>query len=213
MPLYLNPNNVAFAIIAFLLILAAVPVMKAMRHKLLLRKRFVLLEIPESYYKDLKLNDIIKSIPVPFVFEIAVHHLGEDVRYYLAIPERRVQSVVKSIGAIVATEYNIYHPGGSHMGFYLKSDALDLDLKTVDFSRVNEVGEGVVAQFVAVKGKGAKRLTSFRILISAPTPYQAQEIAFGINSSISEFKPVAVTKKLPEFINKVNYREFDVSLN
>lgn len=210
MPFYFTPITIAFVLIALLLVITAVPpVVRALRHRLFLRKRFTLFEVPNSLFKDLKLADFFKKIPVPFVFEIAVHNLGKEIHYYLAVPMASIRSVVLIFNLRETSEYNIFHSGGSHLGFYLKNDIEHTpDLSTIDFSAVNEVGEGVVVQFIVI-AKGIKKLANFRVLISAPTPYQAQEIAFGINSSLSGFKPVAASKNPAEFINKVTFREFD----
>jgi len=219
MPFYLTPTTIAFIIAALLFIFAGMPAMRSLRHHLFLRKRFILLEVPAVFFsakggsapggKNSGFNDFIKDIPVPFVFEIAVHHLGKGTHYYLAVPKALIKAIKAKFNFEEASDYNIYHSQWSHLGFYLKSSGLSaVDLNTIDFSRINEVGEGAVIQLIVV-AKKSRKLVNFRVLVSAPTPYQAQEVALGLNASLTEFKPVAVTKNLTEFIHKTTFREFD----
>lgn len=226
MSFYLTPTTIAFIVVALLFIFAGMLGMKSLRHYLFLRKRFILMEVPAAFFspeggslsdrqagvfdgQNSKFDGFIKNIPVPFVFEIAVHHLGKRVHYYLAVPKALTKIIKAKFNFEEASDYNIYHSQGSHLGFYLKSSGLpEVDLNTIDFSRINEVGEGAVIQLIVV-AKKSRKLVNFRVLISAPTPYQAQEIALGLNSSLTGFKPTVVTKNMPEFIHQVTFREFD----
>lgn len=193
-----------------LLLLIAMPTSRVLRHKLFLRHRFVLLEIPAGFFESHKAKDLLKDLPVPFVFEVAVHHLGNDKHFYLSVPKTHTAQVIAQTGAQEVTDYNIYHSGGSHLGFYLKNlNLTSLDLASIDFSRMNLIGEGAVVQLI-VKHRGESKISAnFRVLVSAPTPYQAQEVALGLNSSMSGSRPVAVSKNLQVFIHKLTFREFD----
>ena len=166
----------------------------------------MLLELPRDQTKK-ALEGLLK-IKTAFAFETAVHHLGKETHYYMAVPKAFVNSVKDKWGAYEVDEYDIYRSGGSHLGFYLKSASPRLNIESVDFSRVNEIGEGALMQLIVVP-RGDKRLANLRVLISAPSPYQAQEIALGINSSLTEFKPAAVTRNMSEFTHLTAFREFD----
>ncbi|OGY57913.1 MAG: hypothetical protein A3D47_00830 [Candidatus Colwellbacteria bacterium RIFCSPHIGHO2_02_FULL_43_15] len=193
-----------------LLLLTAMPASRVLRHKFFLRRRFVLLEIPANFFESHKAKDLLENLPVPFVFEVAVHHLGKDKHFYLSVPKTHVAQVIAQTGAEEADDYNIYHSGGSHLGFYLKSvNLISLDLASIDFSRINVVGEGAVIQLIVKYGGQSRASANFRILVSAPTPYQAQEVALGLNSSMSDSRPVTVSKNLQVFIHRLTYREFD----
>lgn len=206
MPFYLTPTTIALVITAILLIFVCMPAAKSIRHTLFLRRRFVLLELPKTQAKN-ALEGLSRT-ETSFALEIAVHHLGKEVHYYIAVPYAFINSAKDKWGAVEVDEYDIYRSGGSHLGFYLKGASPRLNIESVDFSRINEIGEGALVQLVAVK-RGDKRLANLRVLVSAPSPYQAQEIALGINSSLMEFKPVAVTRNVSEFIHLTTFREFD----
>lgn len=208
MPFYLTPTTTALIIVSLLLIFACMPAAKAIRQRLFLRKRFVLLEIPVDSGASLKPGDFLFLEP-PFALEVAVHQLGKEIHYYLAVPRKLVPAVVKRFGAREVQDYDIYRSRGSHLGFYLKGGPWpQLNLRVVDFSRINEIGEGAVLQMMVIS-KGSRKLANLRVLVSAPSPYQAQEITLGLNSSLTEFKPTVVTKNMPEFIHQVTFREFD----
>lgn len=206
MPFYLTPTTIALIIVAVLLIFACMPAAKFIRHVLFLRRRLALLELPRGQMKN-ALEGLLKT-ETAFTLETAVHHLGKEIHYYMAVPKTFINSAKDKWGAVEADEYDIYRSGGSHLGFYLKSASPRLNIESVDFSRVNEVGEGALVQLVVVP-RGNKRLANLRVLISAPSPYQAQEIALGINSSLTEFKPAAVTRNMSEFMHLMMFREFD----
>lgn len=206
MPFYFTPTTIAFIIVALLLVFASVPAARSIRHALFLRKRFALLELPSSQIKN-ALDDLLKT-ETAFALETAAHHLGKEVHYYVAAPNVFINSVKDKWNAVEVDGYDIYHSGGSHLCFYLKSASPNFNMESVDFSKINEIGEGAIIQLVMIK-RGGKRLANLRVLVSAPSPYQAQEIALGINFSLKEFKPTAVTRNVSEFIHQATFREFN----
>lgn len=105
-----------------------------------------------------------------FALEIAVHHIGEEIHFYLAAPRRYLKIVEKQIQAAfpqifiqpIKEDYNIFNPGGFSLGSYLSLDkGFVLPLKTfkdleIDplsaitnaFSTLKEVGEGAAIQIL-----------------------------------------------------------------
>jgi hypothetical protein len=101
------------------------------------------------------------------VFEAAVHHVGEEINFYLSIPEknvpfvsRQIEGLFKDVQIMPASEFNIFQPGGANSGFYLKeSNSYALPIRTyidseVDtfspiisgLSKIEEIGEGAAIQ-------------------------------------------------------------------
>lgn len=175
----------------------------AVKNSLKEQKRFKLLKLGSGKFL-LDLNEIIKNLEPPFAFEIAIKHLGRDIGYYLAVPAGKMKGLNLK-DAKAAHDYNIFHQGGSHTGVFLKGilSLKDLNLANIDFSRINEIGEGAVVQLL-FKEKGK---ANFRILVSAPTPYRVQEILFAMKPAFSDFKMVESKDK--DFVRRVTYREFD----
>ncbi len=134
-------------------------------------------------------------------FEVAVHHIGEEIFFYVAVPEkmvpfisRQIEGIFKDSQVIASPEYNIFQPGGFNAGFYLKQDNhYSLPIRTYieseadtfspivsGLSKINEIGEGAVIQ-VLVK--------------SAPENYKKGIVSI-INSlkKGESFKKIASTK-------------------
>ncbi len=101
------------------------------------------------------------------ILEAAVHHIGEEIHFYVVVNEtmipfvsRQVEGLFKDARVEMAPEYNIFHPDGINAGFYLKQQShYALKMRTYvetegdtfspiisGLSRVNEVGEGIAIQ-------------------------------------------------------------------
>src|SRR4030042_1485871 len=153
-----------------------------------LRGRLAILRLqPESL--GMRVGDFIKSLKPPFTFEVAVHHLGKDTNYYLVVSKHRARGLLNQKGIEEVEDYHIFHHGGEHLGVYLKGSSRwpDINFGDIDFSKVNEVGEGAVVQFVF--GRRGRRRTSVnaRIVVSAPSNFQAREIISAIKPIFSGF--------------------------
>ena len=117
-----------------------------------------------------QLYSTLLGLKIPFAFEVAVHHVGEEIHFYAAVPLKYMESVSRQIqgfwpGAIVerAEEYTIFNPQGAVSAAYLvqKRDAalpirtyaeanLDTFLPIVsNFSKLAAIGEGLALQVVA----------------------------------------------------------------
>jgi hypothetical protein len=172
------------------------------------RKHLIILRVSPQIVVN-KVGDFIKSIRPPFTFEMAVHHLGREVYYYVILPRKRAKELAVREGISEVDDYNLFHHGGEHLGAYLRGgDACPIvDVEKIDFSRVNEIGEGVVVQMVFGHKRGRKLSANFRILVSAPSNYQAKEILAAIKPSFAGSN--LVESRGDDFINRVNFREFD----
>ena len=152
----------------------------------------------------------MRAIKPPFTFEVAIQHLGKERAYYLIVPKYRAKSFLSAKGLSEVKDYHFFHSGGEHLGAYFKdSDTWPkISLEKIDFSRVNEVGEGAVVQFVFGRKKRGKTAANLRIAVSAPSAFQAREIMGSIKSSFEEYNSVDSSNE--EFIHMLNAREFDL---
>ncbi len=187
------------------------PITSAIRHYFFIRRKFTLMEIPKSYFLKEKGNflDLFRMLPTPFVFEMAVHQLGKEVHCYIGVPERMAKKLYDLTGAKKTNEFHVYKSGGSHLGFYLDGELNEFNPAEADFSKMNEIGEGALLQFLVTGSGSTKKSSNMRVLISAPTPYQAQEIASTLNHSLEPLKALSVGKNMREFIHRLTFREFD----
>ena len=205
---FLSPIDVVSSIALLVLALfGLVELILAAKHYYYLNtKHLSILHVDSAVVGD-KPESFIKSIKPPFTFEIAIHHLGKDVHYYLVVPRKRAASLVAYNGIAEVEDYGLFHHGGEHLGAYLKEGEWPgLDLGKIDFSRVNEIGEGVAVQIIFGRRRGRRTPANFRILVSAPSSYQAKEILAAIKSSLPGLNWIESLGD--EFISQVNFREF-----
>ena len=138
--------------------------------------------------------------------ELAVHHIGEETYFYIAVPKNNEQTVEKQIYAYYPTaevarikDYNIFNPEGSAAGAYLiyardhflpfrtyqklESDPMSAILTAM--SRLESEGEGASMQILLRPGHNLK-LKRFALKV-------AREMQVGYRSK----KPANGPKKCP----------------
>ncbi|MDP3953690.1 MAG: hypothetical protein Q8P99_02630 [bacterium] len=180
-----------------------------LKHKSFLERRdlTVLKVDPEAI--GMPLDIFIHAIKPPFSFEVAVQHLGTEKVYYLVIPRGKGKRLGEVKGLKEVGDYHVFHSGGEHVGVYFKdSDNWPkVAFDKIDFSKVNEIGEGAVVQFVFGRRRRGKTAANLRVAVSAPSSFQAKEILGALKSSFGEYS--AVDSKSEEFMHLINSREFD----
>ena len=171
------------------------------------RKKFEVFELSYDRVKNIK--SVLASMSVPFTFEIAVSQLGKDKACYIAASGRGAKRVMDKFGGRKIDDYDLFYPGGAILGAYAsgKGSLKDLNAEVIDFSEVNEIGEGAVVQFVFKRKSRNRYIANVRALVSAPSSYQAKEILGRIKSSLAGLKLTDVRNE--EFIDRVNSRAFD----
>ena len=158
---------------------------------------------------DTNLNSLLETLKPPFTFEIAVHQIGSDMQCYIIVPVARVKGIEKTFEVERVENYDMYYAGGVQVGAYMKGGERwpDLDIDKIDFSKINDIGEGVVIQFLCNRKRGGGTVVNGRILVSAPSLYQANEIMTSLKPTFSGFKIIEV--KNPDFLQRVYFRVFD----
>lgn len=143
-------------------------------------------EQPDAFKQDInqfeQLLSIIASVEEHTTFETAVHHVGEEIHFYVAIQEkyipfisRQIEGLFKDARIEETAEYNIFQPNGHSIGFYLKQhEHFALPLRTYiesesdtfspiinSFSKLQTIGEGAALQvLVRSAGKQYKKTIS-----------------------------------------------------
>jgi len=166
------------------------------------------------------LLEILMKTGCPFILEIAVHHLGKERNYYLAVEAKQRARFLKIVkGRLIQSalseseDYYIFHHDGHFVANCAElnggDDFVGFDWSQIDFSKVNEVGEGALAQFLfnPASEKTSKKV-ELRLMASAPSLYQAKEILDSMTASFSG-AGVKLTspKNLQSLIHKINFRE------
>ncbi len=161
--------------------------------------------------KDIKwtLKDLPKNIPLPFTFEIVVNPFGKEVYHYIVAPFSRARKIARILKAKDDEDFELYTTGSTLIGAYVKGGAKleDIDIKKIKFSKVNEIGESAVVQFVFNKKEDGGISANIRVLISAPSPYQAKEILSEIKSIFAGFRIVEVKNR--DFLHSIDFRSFN----
>ena len=140
--------------------------------------KLLLVRIPQknedkqiSYKEEINLTEQLLSILAGnkegTILELAVHHIGEEIHFYIGINEtlvpfvsRQVEGIFKDARVEEISEYNIFQPNGYNQGAYLSyGEHFALPVRTYiesegdtfspiisAFSKINELGEGAGLQ-------------------------------------------------------------------
>lgn len=212
MPLFVASNIIATAVLIALVLFGVVSLARRyLQRGHRARKGVAVFRVSQERVGG-NLPQFLQALPLPFVFEIVVHHFGKGAQYYLIVPSARAKRIARELGAQAVYDYDIHYSGGVQKGAYLKGgNGLEsIQLDKLDFSRVNEIGEGVVIQFVSGRGKSRRRAVNIRILVTAPSEFQAAEIMESVKHAFVGFR--IVETKNAEFLQRVYAREFDAQV-
>lgn len=166
--------------------------------------------------------EIMGKINFRAAVEVAVHHLGKEVNYYLIVPKSELNRALVFLKKILpdakcgeVEDYELFNYSGVTLAKAVTpasdKDIRGIDFGKIDFSKVNEVGEGAVVQVVhAPRLPGAN--FEIRILSSAPSEYQAREIMDTIADSGFGGMKIKEPKDKIGFIHTINFREHSFGL-
>ncbi|MEX2054422.1 MAG: hypothetical protein WD883_02690 [Candidatus Colwellbacteria bacterium] len=181
----------------------------ALKHKSFLERRDLMIFKINPKEVGMSLDIFVHAIKPPFAFEVAVQHLGSERSYYLIAPRGKGKRLVEIKGLEEVQDYHVFHSGGEHVGAYFKDseDWPRVAFDKIDFSKVNEIGEGAVVQFIFGRRHRGKTAANLRVAVSAPSSFQAKEILGVLKGSFSEYS--SIDSKSEEFMHLINSREFD----
>lgn len=161
----------------------------------------------------------LSSIQVPFVFELAVPHIGEEIHFYLAIPQKYSEIAIKQIQSIwpgasairIYDDYTIFTPNCFTSSAYLTlSRNFSLPIRTYQeigldtmnailgaFSKINEIGEGAALQLIIKPAEN-----KFKKIISSNLKYLKQGVP-----TEKVLNPKLFDIKLSDFKEALNPKE------
>jgi len=147
MPFFVTPNVIAIVVLTVLLVSGLMALVRYIGGAYKGGRRFVVLELRENIDS---VGKVLETVRLPFAFEVAVDQLGYSPSCYIAVLAKHARKVENELNAKEVSDYELYNHGGVHMGAYLKGRGAlaDVDISKIDFSEVNEIGEGAVVQFV-----------------------------------------------------------------
>src|SRR3989338_3987282 len=144
---------------------------------------------PEEFKKEInkseQLFSALGALKVPFVLEVAVPHIGEEIHFYIAVPRPMASVAVKQVLGVwthasvtlANNDYNIFNSEGATTAAYLKlNEDYALPIRTyveisadtfgailTGFSKISEIGEGAAMQVLAypVEYQPKKRIQNY----------------------------------------------------
>lgn len=147
--------------------------------------------IPFSRENISGVKKIISSVNFPVVADIAMAHIGKAPNIYLSSMKKdfpKIKKVADNLFpggyGIEEEDYSVFHHGGFHEALSCemeRSEAAEFDFSSMDFSKVNEIGEGAAIKMAIIPGKKV----NIRMIFSAPSQFQLREI---VNSVAAPFK-------------------------
>jgi len=207
MPFLVTSNLAAVILLVILAISGFITVFRGIGISYKKSNRFAIFELSQDKVKSL--GDVLNELGTPFTLEVAINQLGKTRTLYLILPRSKSKQIVDVFGAKEIDDYDLYYPGGVVIGAYALGEGLlkDFDSENLDFSKINEIGESAVIQFVIKKKSKKGFVVNVRALVSAPSSYQAKEIFTSIKASLGGLKLTEIKSR--EFIDRVNNRTFN----
>src|SRR3989344_2618587 len=175
MLIYLIIGTIFIAVIAGILFFIFYKNIRKIKLSQALNLKLLLVRLPRKVKEEEKPQDfkdeinfsaqlfgILSNLKSPFGLEVAVHHIGEEIHFYVAVPKESVDFVSRQIEGLwkeanigIVDDYNIFNSAGISQGIYLKQKfSYALPIRTyieanIDtfatilsgLSKLNEVGE------------------------------------------------------------------------
>ncbi|MBI5732802.1 type IV secretory system conjugative DNA transfer family protein [Candidatus Jorgensenbacteria bacterium] len=156
----------------------------------------VRLPIVDSEGKDLKqeigiseqLVTSLASFRKPFIFEVAVHYIGEEIHFYVAVPAslsepltRQIQSLWSNAEVNLAPDYNVFNYSGSTSAVWVRQkERFILPIRTYaelnndtfspiigGLAKISQIGEGCAIQMIvrpALNNSKREVMGAFQVL-------------------------------------------------
>ena len=166
-----------------------------------------------------QLFGILSSLKSPFGLEVAVHHIGEEIHFYVVVPKESVDFVSRQIEGLwkeayveMTDDYNIFNPAGINHGVYLKQKfSYALPIRTyieanIDtfapilsgLSRLNEISEGAAIQILAKPAPKSAKKSILNIIDQLKKGKKFEEIVGGLSIGFKDIKKAIVPKEEKE---------------
>jgi hypothetical protein len=151
----------------------------------------------------------LTGLKSPFILEAAVHHIGEEIHFYVAVPNNSVEFVSRQIEGLwkdasvePVEDYNIFNPAGINQGIYIKQKlSYALPIRTyaeanIDtfspilsgLSKINEIGEGAAIQILAKPAGKSVKKTIIKMIEYLKQGKKLDEVLRGLAMSLKDIK-------------------------
>jgi len=166
----------------------------------------------------------LASFKKPFVFEVAVPHVGEEIHFFVSVPQvageavaRQIQALWKDAEVSPVTDYNVFNPSGATSSFSLSQrDYFVIPFRTYQefesdtflsvlggLSRINEVGEGCAIQYIVRPAAKSSKKGIQKAIEELKKGKKAKDVIFGSISGELSFKDIGeIVTKGNEILDK-----------
>jgi len=183
---------------------------------------------PVSAWKDeinlsAQLFGILSGLKSPFALEAAVHQIGEEIHFYVAVPKESVQFASRQIEGLweeakveLVEDYNIFNSAGINEGIYLKQKlSYALPVRTYSeanldtfgpvlsgLSKINEVGEGAAIQILVRSAPASAKKIISQMIDNLKRGERLEEV---IKGGLIKFKDIekAIRREEKEKTEKI----------
>ncbi len=156
-----------------------------------------------------QLFSILSGLKTPFTLEAAVHHVGQEINFYVGVPGKSLESFSRQIEGLFKDaqvekieDYNIFSSSGETSGAYLKQkSSYALPLRTyaeanVDtfapilsgLSKINEVGEGAAIQVLARPAPDSAKKTISKMISRLKKGEKLEEVLSGLKINLGDIR-------------------------
>jgi len=205
-PLLISIGVIALALCAFLGVFLIRTFSRP--HLLSLRLRLLEITLPrkegregDAMRADIGLSEqlfsTLSSLGQPFVFEMAVHHIGENIHFYLAVPRTSVAFTMEQIHGLFpdahvveVDDYTVINPHGEiraarlmlaesylkPIRSYVEAQVDTLGPIVSTLSRLESVGDGAAIQIIVRPADGAVKKHMNNALASLKKGYKFSDL-------------------------------------
>lgn len=163
--------------------------------------------------RSAQLYSTLLGLKVPFALEIAVHHIGEEIHFYVGVPKVSIDPVRRQIEGVFSDaqveptdDYTIFNSTGANAGAFIKQHyPYALPIRTyqeanVDtfssllggFSKISEIAEGAALQVLVRPAPESTKKTIFKMLGQLKQGEKFEDVLRGAGITISDVQKVLV---------------------
>ena len=161
-----------------------------------------------------KVKEFILTAEFPFALDVAVEHLGNEPAAFLTVNDRNINQARRKLYDLFGEE-NVRESDGYmvlyHAGVYdalhaemARDEFESFDLQRLNFSEVNEIGEGLAFRF---HNGASKDTIGIDAIFSAPSQFQLREIRDSAGEALRGYG-YGRPKDVPNFVSDFNYHSF-----
>lgn len=166
-----------------------------------------------------QLFGILAGLKSPFGFEAAVHHIGEEIHFYVAVPKESIPAVSRQIEGLWKDaqveeihDYNIFNVSGVSKGVFIQQKLSQfLPIRTyteanIDtfapilsgLSKLSEIGEGAAIQVLAKPAPESIKKSVSRMIATLKKGAKLEDVLKGLKIGFKDIEKALETKNKEE---------------